>query len=144
MTLPVPCARGLAMDGRANAIIAALQLECTATRKLLDCPICYKLLNEPTSTPCGHTFCRNCLARVLDTDTASGCPLCRSSLHGSIGFYAPCHALQHIVKALFPEENAQCCGDSAAESHATHVDSEEHLALLAPVPLVLPYQHRTI
>lgn len=41
----------------------------------LDCQVCYSLILDPLTTPCGHTFCRKCLARVLDhTDL---CPVCR-------------------------------------------------------------------
>ncbi|KAJ5666942.1 hypothetical protein N7462_011351 [Penicillium macrosclerotiorum] len=41
----------------------------------LDCQVCYALILDPLTTPCGHTFCRKCIARVLDhTDL---CPICR-------------------------------------------------------------------
>jgi len=41
----------------------------------LDCQVCYSLILDPLTTPCGHTFCRKCIARVLDhTDL---CPVCR-------------------------------------------------------------------
>ncbi|KAF2813693.1 uncharacterized protein BDZ99DRAFT_506630 [Mytilinidion resinicola] len=49
-----------------------------AAHKELDCHVCYNLMLEPTTTPCGHTFCRKCLARVLDH--ANLCPVCRRSL----------------------------------------------------------------
>ncbi|KAI3180316.1 hypothetical protein DTO046C5_1552 [Penicillium roqueforti] len=44
----------------------------------LDCQVCYALLLDPMTTPCGHTFCRKCVARVLNhTDL---CPICRRKL----------------------------------------------------------------
>ena len=44
-------------------------------RAELDCQVCYSLILDPLTTPCGHTFCRKCVARVLDhTDL---CPICR-------------------------------------------------------------------
>lgn len=43
-----------------------------------DCSLCYRLLYEPITTPCGHAFCRSCLDRCLDHQTR--CPLCKSSL----------------------------------------------------------------
>ncbi|KAK3273705.1 hypothetical protein CYMTET_18069 [Cymbomonas tetramitiformis] len=51
-------------------------------REQLECPLCCSLLHEPATTPCGHTFCRVCLARLLDHafDVAPKCPLCRSKL----------------------------------------------------------------
>lgn len=30
------------------------------------CPLCCKLLCQPVTTPCGHTFCRTCFARAMD------------------------------------------------------------------------------
>ncbi|KAJ5373147.1 Zinc finger RING-type [Penicillium concentricum] len=47
-------------------------------RAELDCQVCYSLVLDPMTTPCGHTFCRTCVARVLDhTDL---CPICRRKL----------------------------------------------------------------
>ena len=44
----------------------------------MDCHICYRLLWDPLTAACGHTFCRSCLQRVLDY--ARYCPLCRREL----------------------------------------------------------------
>uniref|UniRef100_A0A7S1A9D7 RING-type domain-containing protein n=1 Tax=Noctiluca scintillans TaxID=2966 RepID=A0A7S1A9D7_NOCSC len=41
-----------------------------------ECSICMKLLFEPVSVPCGHTFCRSCLERSLDY--RSLCAVCRA------------------------------------------------------------------
>ncbi|KAJ5963799.1 uncharacterized protein N7479_003675 [Penicillium vulpinum] len=47
-------------------------------RAELDCQVCYSLVLDPMTTPCGHTFCRKCVSRVLDhTDL---CPICRRKL----------------------------------------------------------------
>lgn len=40
----------------------------------LDCVLCSRCLLEPVTTRCGHTFCRECLERVLDY--GASCPLC--------------------------------------------------------------------
>ncbi|PSN67158.1 hypothetical protein BS50DRAFT_383946 [Corynespora cassiicola Philippines] len=50
-----------------------------AAHKELDCLVCYNMMLDPTTTPCGHTFCRRCLARVMDH--SSICPMCRQGLH---------------------------------------------------------------
>lgn len=68
-----------------------------------DCVLCMKLLFAPVTTPCGHSFCRSCLARALDHN--SSCPLCRSVLH--IGCQHPVNVtLQSIIERNFPEEYA--------------------------------------
>lgn len=38
----------------------------------------HRLFYEPVTTPCGHTFCKNCLERCLDH--TPHCPLCKESL----------------------------------------------------------------
>ncbi|KAJ5087437.1 hypothetical protein N7456_011053 [Penicillium angulare] len=44
-------------------------------RAELDCQVCYALILDPMTLPCGHTFCRSCIARVLDHSDL--CPICR-------------------------------------------------------------------
>jgi len=51
------------------------------TYQELDCLVCYNTMLEPTTTSCGHTFCRRCLARVMDHSNI--CPFCRRDLHVS-------------------------------------------------------------
>lgn len=48
------------------------------TRAEMDCHVCYALYYDPVTTPCGHTYCRICLQRVLDH--ARHCPICRRPL----------------------------------------------------------------
>ncbi|KAI4140071.1 MAG: hypothetical protein L6R39_005971 [Caloplaca ligustica] len=49
-----------------------------ATRSELDCQVCYALILDPLTTNCGHTFCRKCVARILDHSNL--CPICRRTL----------------------------------------------------------------
>ncbi|KAB5557976.1 ATP-dependent protease [Coniochaeta sp. 2T2.1] len=44
----------------------------------MDCQVCYALYYDSVTTPCGHTYCRVCLQRVLDH--ARHCPICRRPL----------------------------------------------------------------
>ncbi|CAL4060991.1 unnamed protein product, partial [Meganyctiphanes norvegica] len=44
----------------------------------VECALCFRYLYQPVTTPCGHSFCRNCLDRCLDHST--NCPLCKTSL----------------------------------------------------------------
>ena len=49
-----------------------------ARREDFECSLCYRLLWQPASTPCGHTFCRSCIDRWLDHSPT--CPLCKMAL----------------------------------------------------------------
>lgn len=57
---------------------AMLDLLKEATRAEMDCQVCYGLFLDPYTTPCGHTFCRKCIHRVLDHSNL--CPVCRRGM----------------------------------------------------------------
>lgn len=76
------------------------------TDVLLDtfsCIICCKLLFEPVTTPCGHTYCRGCLSRAIDFTDA--CPMCRTVLHLDDPYILPItNTLREAIQTVFPEE----------------------------------------
>ncbi|XP_075514383.1 uncharacterized protein LOC142549353 isoform X3 [Primulina tabacum] len=67
-----------------------------------DCTLCLKLLFEPVTTPCGHSFCRSCLFQT--TDRGNRCPLCRTVLLISPVTCAISVTLKNIIERNFPEE----------------------------------------
>ncbi len=80
----------------------------------LECAICSKLLYEPVTTPCGHTFCRPCLARALDCSNA--CPMCRAVLHLDVSQPLPITRVLHAtISRLLPAAYAA----RAAETQET-------------------------
>ncbi|KAM7161577.1 LON peptidase N-terminal domain and RING finger protein 1-like isoform 2-T2 [Macrochelys suwanniensis] len=72
----------------------------------LECSLCIRLLFEPVTTPCGHTFCKECLERCLDH--RPNCPLCKQSLREYLkaGKYNPTVLLVEIMAAIFPSQLA--------------------------------------
>lgn len=74
-----------------------------ATQKELDCLVCYNLMLEPTTTSCGHTFCRRCLSRVMDHSNI--CPFCRRKLHvpASLEHQSGNVILNSLLNGLCPE-----------------------------------------
>jgi Lon protease-like protein len=72
-------------------------------QKELDCLVCYNLMLDPTTTACGHTFCRRCLSRVMDHSNI--CPFCRRKLHVPVSSqHQPGNAiLNSLLNGLCPE-----------------------------------------
>ncbi|KAH9877443.1 hypothetical protein IAQ61_002809 [Plenodomus lingam] len=73
------------------------------THKELDCLVCYNLMLDPTTTSCGHTFCRRCLGRVMDH--SSICPFCRRGLHvpASLQNQSSNKILNSLLNGLCPD-----------------------------------------
>jgi hypothetical protein len=89
-------------DDRAMDIELLSCLRETA-QKELDCHVCYNMMYDPVTTPCGHTFCRKCLARVLDHSTH--CPMCRRGLPipPSLDRQASNSSLVSLLRNICPE-----------------------------------------
>ncbi|GAX76743.1 hypothetical protein CEUSTIGMA_g4190.t1 [Chlamydomonas eustigma] len=76
------------------------------------CPICIDLLYEPCVVPCGHEFCRSCLASVIHSaniyrfsKAGTECPVCRSIFQATtLGFNRHLHA---VITRLFPVESSR-------------------------------------
>ncbi|XP_074848927.1 LON peptidase N-terminal domain and RING finger protein 1 [Carettochelys insculpta] len=88
----------------------ACSLVCrTVPQHLIDvadfeCSLCMRLFFEPVTTPCGHTFCKNCLERCLDH--APQCPLCKESLkeYLAIRKYSITVLLEELVMKYLADE----------------------------------------
>ncbi|KAG0462461.1 hypothetical protein HPP92_020937 [Vanilla planifolia] len=70
-----------------------------------ECTLCLKLLYEPVTTPCGHSFCRSCLLQSLDH--GNRCPMCRMVLFISPRTYPISVTLNNIIQKNFTEEYAE-------------------------------------
>ncbi|XP_068655309.1 uncharacterized protein [Aristolochia californica] len=70
-----------------------------------ECTLCIKLLYEPVTTPCGHSFCRACLFQSMDH--GNKCPICRTVLFISPRTYPISVTLNNIIQKNFPEEYAE-------------------------------------
>ncbi|XP_061473425.1 LON peptidase N-terminal domain and RING finger protein 1-like isoform X2 [Rhineura floridana] len=72
----------------------------------LECSLCIRMFFEPVTTPCGHTFCKECLERCLDH--RPNCPLCKQSLREYLraGKYNTTVLLEELMMAAFPSQLA--------------------------------------
>lgn len=99
---------------------------------VLECQLCYMLLYQPLTTPCGHTFCRQCFARSLDH--SSTCPLCRADMP-SFAFFQE-HPSNNIVLNLLTAEWAEeAVKDNLAPIPPSHLSSVPSDASKANVAL---------
>ncbi|WOL01693.1 LON peptidase N-terminal domain and RING finger protein 1 [Canna indica] len=80
-----------------------------------ECTLCFKLLYEPVTTPCGHSFCRSCLHQSMDH--GNRCPMCRTILFISPRTYPISVTLNHIIQKSFPEEYAERKSEQESLSH---------------------------
>ncbi|XP_043925423.1 LON peptidase N-terminal domain and RING finger protein 1-like [Protopterus annectens] len=69
-----------------------------------ECSLCIRMLFEPVTTPCGHTFCKKCLERCLDHNPY--CPLCKESLCEYLKHrqYNQTVLLEQTMTAYFPQD----------------------------------------
>lgn len=107
--------------------LVQLQRLRDSLRAELDCQVCYALILDPMTTPCGHTFCRKCVARVLDhTDL---CPICRRKLGMPSALQAePINqTIARLVDYFFPEQIA--ARRKAMAHDETSPDYEKNLPL---------------
>ncbi|KAL4944628.1 hypothetical protein BDV06DRAFT_82295 [Aspergillus oleicola] len=105
-----------------------------AVRSELDCQVCYSLIIEPLTTPCGHTFCRGCVAMALAHSNL--CPVCRRKLNMSSSVLSERinRKLSDLIETILPDEVATRQADLSSD---IDVGREETMPL-AVVSLAFP------
>ncbi|XP_027356385.1 LON peptidase N-terminal domain and RING finger protein 1 isoform X2 [Abrus precatorius] len=138
---------GLQVDPFSNSLRASLQnLERVSSSSTgmsthgqpernddFDCTLCLKLLYEPVTTPCGHSFCRSCLYQSMDC--GNRCPLCRTVLFISPRTCSISVTLKNIIQKNFPEEYAE-----RKQEHDGLINAGVDLLPLFVMDVVIPCQ----
>lgn len=88
----------------------------------LECVLCSRCLFDPVTTACGHTFCRGCLARVLDYGLA--CPLCMSVLAVTDQARCTTTVLDAAIRSLLPMEHQERLRAAQLEIEAVETDTQ--------------------
>lgn len=70
-----------------------------------DCSLCFRMLLHPTTTPCGHTYCRSCIDRSLDHKQE--CPLCKTSLLGFQSNIRTNEFVDETIRRIFPSDYSE-------------------------------------
>ncbi|KAL2505308.1 zinc finger (C3HC4-type RING finger) family protein [Abeliophyllum distichum] len=71
-------------------------------REELSCAICLEICFEPSTTPCGHSFCKKCLRSAADK-CGKRCPKCRDLIRNGRSCTVNT-VLWNTIQLLFPEE----------------------------------------
>ena len=53
---------------------------CQAAFETDKCMICFDSMRDPTTLPCGHSFCTGCVVELREKGVSQACPLCRAPL----------------------------------------------------------------
>ncbi|KAK6539848.1 hypothetical protein TWF694_008693 [Orbilia ellipsospora] len=96
-------------------------------RSDFDCQVCYCPYNSPTTTSCGHTFCKACLERVRDHSNL--CPFCRKTLSPYRNISTGCgnKRLTSLVSLLYPQITA----DKDTQASEGEIVSEQTIPIFA-------------
>lgn len=92
----------------------------------LHCSICLQPFHEPITTECGHTFCKECLIRIMTDLQNRACPICRYVLDriGKI-----CQLLSHWIQAIYQQKS-------------TSIISQEYIPIIKlNTAVTFPTQH---
>ncbi|XP_064017866.1 E3 ubiquitin/ISG15 ligase TRIM25-like isoform X2 [Pogoniulus pusillus] len=86
----------------------------------LSCPICMCLYKSPVILSCGHSFCKQCIQKVLNTQQQSGapysCPMCKIQL-GPILELQKNYQLCSIVETFLATNSKGQQEDGSKEAH---------------------------
>lgn len=69
------------MQDGSTSLLRSLETNLEDLKTLVTCRVCIRLLYEPYTISCGHTFCYSCLRQWFDRDpTHKTCPDCRNEV----------------------------------------------------------------
>ncbi|KAL5205600.1 hypothetical protein ABZP36_033809 [Zizania latifolia] len=110
-------------EASAKKAAAISELPCMdRLREELSCAICLDICFEPSTTPCGHSFCMKCLKDAA-TKCGKRCPKCRQLISNSRSCTVNT-VLWNTIQLLFPSET-EARRTSIASSSASSDDVKQ-------------------
>ena len=100
--------------------LKALQTDVDAMRQIVTCKICHRLLYEPYSLACGHTYCYSCLSQWLVDSRKKTCPDCRAHVNQQP---TPSYLVRELV-LVFVSRNELLPDGETIEEHNSYVKEE--------------------
>jgi len=106
-------------DGEDPAVAAEVEEE-EAVPEQFECSICMKLLVEPVTVACGHTFCRSCLEQSLGY--RSVCAVCRAPITSGQGVNV---LIKSLIATQYPRALRQRLQEQDEEMRRAEQEAEE-------------------
>lgn len=94
--------------------LKALNTDIDAMRQLVTCKICDRLLYEPYSLSCGHTYCYSCLSQWLVSNRKKTCPDCRAVITQQP---TPSYIVRELVLIFIGRSELLPDGETSEEHH---------------------------
>ncbi|KAJ4827334.1 hypothetical protein Tsubulata_003287 [Turnera subulata] len=90
-------------------------------REEFSCAICLEMCFEPSTTPCGHSFCKKCLRSAADK-CGKRCPKCRQLISNGRSCTVNT-VLWNTIQLLFPQEVEARKATGASNSRETELQT---------------------
>lgn len=97
--------------------------------KYLSCAICFEQFNEPKVLPCLHTYCKECLVKLMKKigpDHIITCPECRQDtkiVNGDVGKLQPNFWVNNFMTLLSMQDSTSSAGKPLLCEHCDSGDS---------------------
>jgi hypothetical protein len=109
-----PLAHGNGSSCTHEQSLKALQTDIDAMRQIVTCKICHRLLYEPYSLACGHTYCYSCLSQWLVDGRKKTCPDCRAVVNQQP---TPSYLIRELVLVFVSRNELLPDGETTEEHH---------------------------
>ncbi|XP_038895790.1 putative E3 ubiquitin-protein ligase RING1a [Benincasa hispida] len=116
-------------DSMVEQKVDASSLSCSTLpcmdklREELSCAICLEICFEPSTTPCGHSFCKKCLRSAADK-CGKRCPKCRQLMSNGRSCTVNT-VLWNTIQLLFPQEVEARKKAKECNSHEKKIEDPE-------------------
>ncbi|KAJ8022190.1 Polyadenylate-binding protein 1 [Holothuria leucospilota] len=89
----------------------------------LSCSICFEEFKVPKMLPCGHTFCCQCVSKMVESLSFLQCPICRRDISlpesGKVEDFPTNFALMDLIPAEHECLNKEVDPDTESSNHNT-------------------------